>query len=207
MAMGVCTLVTAATAEVTRLNAPHGAPVASVDGYDSSSKPFCATVLPPTRRTAPSRRARAPRARRMAMGVCTLVTAATVEVTRLIAPRGAPVASVGGYDLSSRPFCATAVLPPTPDLGSIHSISPPKTMALLPMCPASPGRPRHMLGAPPTQTRPPRAAALAFASRSREADHPIPTTHRVLGARAVSARLSVLHRRTYSMRRITHKYY
>ena len=45
MAMGVCTLVTAATAEVTRLNAPRGAPVASVGGYDSSSKPFCATVL------------------------------------------------------------------------------------------------------------------------------------------------------------------
>ena len=41
MGMGVCTLVTAASAEVTRLNAPHGAPVASVGGCDSSSKPLC----------------------------------------------------------------------------------------------------------------------------------------------------------------------
>ena len=46
MAVGVCTLVMAASAEVTRLNAPHGGPVASVGGYDSSSKPFGATVPP-----------------------------------------------------------------------------------------------------------------------------------------------------------------
>ena len=35
MAMGVCTLVAAATAEVLSPNAPHGAPVASVGGCDS----------------------------------------------------------------------------------------------------------------------------------------------------------------------------
>ena len=54
MAMGVCTLVAAATAEVIRPNAPHGAPVASVGGCDSVLNALVRRWARRTPRTAPS---------------------------------------------------------------------------------------------------------------------------------------------------------
>ena len=68
------------------------------DLFVARLKELVQPVVRRTPQTAPSRRARAPRARRMAMGVCTLVAAATAEVISPNAPHGAPVASVGGCD-------------------------------------------------------------------------------------------------------------